>query len=210
MASEDPVAGITYLHTGGDLNRRSGGGHTFKLCTIFSHTLELLLAFPYDWENETILPGALRHFKRYQTCMVTFLYTLHCMGFQWILGGEGRGEWCLYQVHRVDRQYRVWNPSVLRPGWRMQGTVLWIPKGAFCPLEGGGGPDTLAPVLQLSNMTKYLGLFFFRITFLVEMYCASLHSFTIVCIYCSYCSLHILLYCYSLQQCAIPAYVSTC
>ncbi len=30
----------------------------------------------------------------------------------------------------------------------MQGTVLWIPKGAFCPLEGGG-PDTLVPVLQL-------------------------------------------------------------
>ncbi len=29
----------------------------------------------------------------------------------------------------------------------MQGTVLWIPKGAFCPLEGGG-PDTLVPVLQ--------------------------------------------------------------
>ncbi len=155
------MAGITYLHTGGDLNRRSGGGHTFKLCTIFSHTLELLLAFPYDWENETILPGALRHFKRYQTCMVTFLYTLYCMGFQWILGGEGRGKWW-------DRQYRVWipqcaapldvtvtyardsfvdSPSVLRPGWQMQETVLWIPKGAFCPLEGGG-PDTLAPVLQ--------------------------------------------------------------
>ncbi len=86
------MAEYAYLHTGGVLNRRSGGRHTFKLCTIFSHTLELLLAFPYDWENETILPGALRHFKRYQTCMVTFLYTLHCMGFQWVLGDEGRGK----------------------------------------------------------------------------------------------------------------------
>ncbi len=28
-----------------------------------SQILELLLAFHYDWENETILPGALRHFK---------------------------------------------------------------------------------------------------------------------------------------------------
>ncbi len=28
-----------------------------------SHILELLLAFHYDWENETILPDALRHFK---------------------------------------------------------------------------------------------------------------------------------------------------
>ncbi len=53
-----------------------------------SHTLELLLAFPYDWENETILPGALRHFKRYQTCIVTF-----CTYYiAWILGDEGRGE----------------------------------------------------------------------------------------------------------------------
>ncbi len=51
------MAENAYLHTGGVLNRRSGGRHTFKLCTIFSHTLELLLAFPYDWENETILPG---------------------------------------------------------------------------------------------------------------------------------------------------------
>ncbi len=77
--------------------------------------------------------------------------------FQWIIGGEGRGKWW-------DRQYRVWipqcaapldvivtyardsfvdSPSVLRPGWHMQETALWIPRGAFCPLEGGG-PDTLA------------------------------------------------------------------
>ncbi len=71
--------------------------------------------------------------------------------FQWILSGEGRGKWW-------DRQYRVWipqcaapldvtvtyardsfvdSPSVLRPGWHMQETALWIPRGAFCPLEGG-------------------------------------------------------------------------
>ncbi len=33
----------------------------------------------------------------------------------------------------------------------MQETALWIPRGAFCPLEGGPrhiGTDTLAPVLQ--------------------------------------------------------------
>ncbi len=82
------MAGITYLHTGGVLSRKSGGGHTFKLCTIFPHTLELLFAFRYDWENETILPGTLRHFKRYQTCIVTF-----CTYYiAWILGDEGRGE----------------------------------------------------------------------------------------------------------------------
>ncbi len=46
------------------------------------------------------------------------------------------------------------SPSVLHP-WmlllHMQETALWIPRGAFCPLEGGPrhiGTDTLAPVLH--------------------------------------------------------------
>ncbi len=73
MASWYPVAENAYLHTGGDLNRRSGGrAHPYAV-HYTSHILELPLAFHYDWENETILPGALRHFKRYQTCTVTFL-----------------------------------------------------------------------------------------------------------------------------------------
>ncbi len=148
------MAENAYLHTGGDLNMRSGGGHTFKLCTIFSHTLELLLAFPYDWENETILPGALRHFKRYQTCMVTFLYTLYCMGFQWILGGEGRGEWCLYQVHRVDRQYRVWTPQCAA-SWMTYARDSFVDsQGGLLSSRGGGGPDTLAPVLQSRTVSR--------------------------------------------------------
>ncbi len=91
--------------------------------------------------------------------------------FQWILSGEGRGKWW-------DRQYRVWipqcaapldvtvtyardsfvdSPSVLRPGWHMQETALWIPRGAFCPLEGGPrhiGTDTLAPVLHWHKMFR--------------------------------------------------------
>ncbi len=41
----------------------------------------------------------------------------------------------------------------------MQETALWIPRGAFCPLEGGPrhiGTDTLAPVLQAhSNLVAY-------------------------------------------------------
>ncbi len=78
-----------------------------------SHTLELLLAFPYDWENETILPGALRHFKRYQTCIVTF-----CTYYiAWILGDEGRGENgdCSRSLVRTVST-GVKPPSVLRPG----------------------------------------------------------------------------------------------
>ncbi len=66
------MAGITYLHTGGVLSRKSGGGHVPLAVHYSSQILELLLAFHYDWEDETILPGALRHFKRYQTCMVTY------------------------------------------------------------------------------------------------------------------------------------------
>ncbi len=63
MASWYPVAENTYLHTGGGLNRRSGGRAHPSVIHYTSHILELLLAFHYDWENETILPGALRHFK---------------------------------------------------------------------------------------------------------------------------------------------------
>ncbi len=37
MASGDPVAGNTYLHTGGDLNKRSGGGHTLSGTLRFSY-----------------------------------------------------------------------------------------------------------------------------------------------------------------------------
>ncbi len=72
MASGDPVAGNTYLHTGDVLSRGSGGRVRSQAVHYTSQILELLLAFHYDWENETILPGALRHFKRYQTCIVTF------------------------------------------------------------------------------------------------------------------------------------------
>ncbi len=103
MASGDPVAGNTYLHTGDVLSRGSGGEYVPRLCTIFSY-FRTSLAFPYDWENETILPGALRHFKRYQTCIVTF-----CTYYiAWILGDEGEGgEWRLQPVPRADRQHGV-------------------------------------------------------------------------------------------------------
>ncbi len=35
----------------------------------------------------------------------------------------------------------------------MQGTVLWIPKGAFCPLEGGGGPRHIGT--SLTNTSEW-------------------------------------------------------
>ncbi len=103
-----------------------------------SHILELLLAFHYDWENETILPGALRHFKWYQTCMVTFLYILHCMGFS--VNSRWWGA-----VQGVDHPV-CWGGR----WWDRQEIVPVDFRRAFCPLEGGGGgPDILAPGLHL-------------------------------------------------------------
>ncbi len=114
------------------------------------------------------LPGALRHFKRYQTCMVTYLYILHCMDFFSefsVVRGGGNDE---------TVSTGCGSPSVLHP-WmlllHMQETALWIPpvccvlddicKRQLCgfPQWGllssrGGGPDTLAPVLQTSTQFR--------------------------------------------------------
>ncbi len=80
-------------------------------------------------------------------------FFVHIMGFQWILGGEGRGEWCLYQVHRVDRQYRVWTPQCAA-SWMLllyiaRDSSCWLLGGPFVLSRGGGGPDTLAPGLHI-------------------------------------------------------------
>ncbi len=81
-----------------------------------SHISELPLAFHYDWENENILPDALRHFKRYQTCMVTFCTYYIAWIFQWILGDEGRGNGdCTRSIVRAVST-GCEPPSVLRPG----------------------------------------------------------------------------------------------
>ncbi len=151
------MAEKTYLHTGDVLSRGSGGGHTFKLCTIFSHTLELLLAFPYDWENETILPGALRHFKRYQTCMVTYFYILYCMDFSVNLRWWGEGKMMSVPGPSCRPSVQGVNPPVC--------CVLDdVCKGQFCGFtqcavsSRGGGPDTLAPAPVLHH--KFLNYVF--------------------------------------------------
>ncbi len=106
-----PVAGNAYLHTGGVLNRRSGGeGTSLRFALYFSYfrtsfSFSLWLG-EWDHFNQAHwdISNDIKHVQ------LLFVHTLHCMVFQWILGGEGRGEWCLYQVHRVDRQCRVWTP----------------------------------------------------------------------------------------------------
>ncbi len=114
-----------------------------------SHTLELLLAFHYDWENETILPGALRHFKWYQNMYSYFFVhiTLHRFSVNSRWWGEG-GRWW-------DRQYRVWTTRCVA-SWMLLLHMQEIVPVAFCPLEGGGGggADILAPGLQTEARTN--------------------------------------------------------
>ncbi len=93
-------------------------------CTIHFSYFRTSFSFHYDWENETILPGALRHFKWYQTCTVTFLY-IHYIAwvFQWVLGEE--------ELHCV---LRLGCCCYICKRW-----FLLIHRRVFCPLEGGGG-----------------------------------------------------------------------
>ncbi len=63
--------------------------------------------------------------------------------FQWILGREERGEWCLYQVHRVDRQYRVWTPQCAASWMLLLYMQEIVPVDywhqAYSSSRGGGG-----------------------------------------------------------------------
>ncbi len=67
-----------YLHTGDVLSRGSGGGTPLS-CALYFLILRLLLAFPYDWENETILPRRTETFQKISN-MYGYLFvhiTLH-------------------------------------------------------------------------------------------------------------------------------------
>ncbi len=75
------MAGNSYLHTGGVLNRISGGGHIPKTVHYTSQILELLLAFHYDWENETILPGATETFQKISNMYGYFFVHITLHGF---------------------------------------------------------------------------------------------------------------------------------
>ncbi len=171
MASGDPVAGNTYLHTG-DVWVGDQGEGTFPGCTLYFSDFRTSFSFSLwlgEWDHFT------RRTETFQKISNMYGYLfVHNIAwiFQWILSGEGRGNdetvstgcgspsvlhpgcYCYYA-----RDSFVDSPSVLRPGWHIQETALWIPRGAFCPLEGGRrhiGTDTLAPVLQWHQL--YNGL----------------------------------------------------
>ncbi len=104
-----PVAGNAYLHTGGVLNRRSGGEGTSLRCALYFSYFRTSFSFSLwlgEWDHFT---RRTETFQKISNMYGYFLYILHCMDFMW--WGEG-GEWRLQPVPRADRQHRVWNPPV--------------------------------------------------------------------------------------------------
>ncbi len=113
MASGDPVAGNTYLHTGDVLSRGSGGEYVPRLCTIFSYfrtsfSFSLWLG---EWDHFT---RRTETFQKISNMYSYFLYILHCMDFRWWRGGgrmaTAAGPSCGPSARGVKP------PSVLRPG----------------------------------------------------------------------------------------------
>ncbi len=91
MASGDPVAGNTYLHTGDVLSRGSGGEYVPRLCTIFSYfrtsfSFSLWLG---EWDHFT---RRTETFQKISNMYSYFLYILHCMDFRWWRGGGENGD----------------------------------------------------------------------------------------------------------------------
>ncbi len=103
-----PVAGNAYLHTGGVLNRRSGGEGTSLRCALYFSYFRTSFSFSLwlgEWDHFT---RRTETFQKISNMYGYFLYILHCMDFRW--WGEG-GEWRLQPVRRADRQHRVWTPQ---------------------------------------------------------------------------------------------------
>ncbi len=143
----DPVAGIL-IYIQEVFWVGSGGGHTSPSTLYFS---DFRTSFSFslwlgEWDHFT---RRTETFQKISNMYGYFLYTLYCMGFQWILGW-GEGKWW-------DRQYRGGSPVCCTPGCYCyickrqlcgfpQCAASWmtyardsfgIPRGAFCPLEGG-------------------------------------------------------------------------
>ncbi len=103
-----PVAGNAYLHTGGVLNRRSGGEGTSLRCALYFSYFRTSFSFSLwlgEWDHFT---RRTETFQKISNMYGYFLYILYCMDFRW--WGEG-GEWRLQPVRRADRQHRVWTPQ---------------------------------------------------------------------------------------------------
>ncbi len=112
-----PVAGNAYLHTGGVLNRRSGGEGTSLRCTLYFSYFRTSFSFSLwlgEWDHFT---RRTETFRKISNMYGYFLYILHCMDFSvnfrwWGEGGmvTAAGPSCGPSAQGVKP------PSVLRPG----------------------------------------------------------------------------------------------
>ncbi len=112
-----PVAGNAYLHTGGVLNRRSGGEGTSLRCALYFSYFRTSFSFSLwlgEWDHFT---RRTETFQKISNMYGYFLYILHCMDFSvnfrwWGEGGmvTAPGPSCGPSAQGVKP------PSVLRPG----------------------------------------------------------------------------------------------
>ncbi len=112
-----PVAGNAYLHTGGVLNRRSGGEGTSLRCALYFSYFSTSFSFSLwlgEWDHFT---RRTETFQKISNMYGYFLYILHCMDFSvnfrwWGEGGmvTAAGPSCGPSAQGVKP------PSVLRPG----------------------------------------------------------------------------------------------
>ncbi len=112
-----PVAWNAYLHTGGVLNRRSGGEGTSLRCALYFSYFRTSFSFSLwlgEWDHFT---RRTETFRKISNMYGYFLYILHCMDFSvnfrwWGEGGmvTAAGPSCGPSAQGVKP------PSVLRPG----------------------------------------------------------------------------------------------
>ncbi len=116
-----------YLHTGDVFWIGNQGEGTSPNCTLYFS--DFITSFSFSlWLREW------DHFKRYQTCMVTYLYILHCMDFSVNFRWWGEGEMMRPSVQGVDP------PVCCTPGcycYICKRQFCGFTGRAFCPLEGG-------------------------------------------------------------------------
>ncbi len=157
-----PVAGNAYLHTGGVLNRRSGGEGTSLRCALYFSYFRTSFSFSLwlgEWDHFT---RRTETFQKISNMYGYFLYILHCMDFSvnfrwWGEGGmvTAAGPSCGPSAQGVKP------PSVLRPGCccYMQEIAL-VDYWHQAHSSSLGGPRHFGTGLTHSMLVKLEYLFF--------------------------------------------------
>ncbi len=145
-----PVAGNAYLHTGGVLNRRSGGEGTSLRCALYFSYFRTSFSFSLwlgEWDHFT---RRTETFQKISNMYGYFLYILHCMDFSVNFRWWGEGGMVTAPGPSCGPSARgVKPPSVLRPGCccYMQ-EIAPVDYWHQAHSSSLGGADILAPGLQ--------------------------------------------------------------